>query len=184
MSSVLSLEESTGPVSTGWEAVVDAPDWLYHGDSNMSMNICDGRYYQFNSQEQIYYWYSTEKQDWIPADSLHTTPQSQTMQKKIEIADSDREAFTLLLHGFLRLSAHDDVERVSSLLNQGGDPNLQSAAPEDYGNSAVHWCAWHGKVSSLRVLLEVGGSPTLRNSNGETPLDLARLRLILENSLG
>lgn len=42
------------------------------------------------------------------------------------------------------------------------------------GNSALHWAVLHRELDTIRVLLEAGADPTVRNRNGESALEIAR----------
>ena len=69
----------------------------------------------------------------------------------------------------------DDTATVKRLLDMGASPN-SNTGDDQYGNSPVHWCCWHGKVSCLELLLKAGANPSAVNAKGEWPLDTARAR--------
>lgn len=61
----------------------------------------------------------------------------------------------------------DDVAEVRSLLASGIDPNATDAGGDRFLTSA----AWVGSPRLVRVLLEAGADPTLKNADGLTALE-------------
>ncbi|KAF2365042.1 Arf GTPase activating protein [Trinorchestia longiramus] len=49
-------------------------------------------------------------------------------------------------------------------------------AQTNEGNTGLHYCVIHARSECLRLLLRVGADPSLTNTNGKTPLDIARER--------
>jgi ankyrin repeat protein len=60
------------------------------------------------------------------------------------------------------------MESVERLLLRGADPNRRAN-----GNTALHWAASKGDIEIARILLDHGANPTVRNREGQTPLELA-----------
>lgn len=46
-------------------------------------------------------------------------------------------------------------------------------APNEYGNTGLHWAALGGHLGAVRLLVENGASPVLANDKEYVPLDLA-----------
>jgi ankyrin repeat protein len=65
--------------------------------------------------------------------------------------------------------AEDDLERASTLLDQGADPNVDFGA----GLSLVHDRCLVGAAEGVQLLIEYGADIEVRSEYGETPLQLA-----------
>jgi uncharacterized protein len=76
---------------------------------------------------------------------------------------------TLLLQAVLSQAA----PCVAVLVDRGGDA-LELDVQANNGYTALHWAATHNHNEIVRLLLQLGADPTLRNINGKTPLDIAR----------
>lgn len=46
-------------------------------------------------------------------------------------------------------------------------------APNEYGNTGLHWAALGGHLETVRLLVDAGASPALANDKNYIPLDLA-----------
>lgn len=46
-------------------------------------------------------------------------------------------------------------------------------APNEYGNTGLHWAALGGHLETVKLLMEDGASPALANDKNYVPLDLA-----------
>lgn len=46
-------------------------------------------------------------------------------------------------------------------------------APNEYGNTGLHWAAMNGHLDVVKLLIEQGASPALANDKNYIPLDLA-----------
>lgn len=55
-------------------------------------------------------------------------------------------------------------------LSEGYDIN----AVDKYGSTALHWAVWYRMSSSSQSLLQVGSDYTIKDSSGNTPVDLAK----------
>jgi hypothetical protein len=62
---------------------------------------------------------------------------------------------------------------VELLLARGGDA-LELDARDQLGFTALHLAAQGGRAEAIRLLLQAGADPSIRNNNGRTPLDVAR----------
>jgi ankyrin repeat protein len=66
----------------------------------------------------------------------------------------------------------DDVDTLTFLLDNKADPNLQAL---NNGNTALHFAITSGDHSQkVLLLLQRGANPTIKNSWGKTPLELAK----------
>ena len=59
------------------------------------------------------------------------------------------------------------------LINRGGD-DLELNDQDNAGCTALYHAAYRGNMDIVQALLQAGANPTIRNNNGETPLDIAR----------
>lgn len=76
----------------------------------------------------------------------------------------------LLTSRFLEAVSHNNTEKVREMIQQGMSPNTY----ESYFNrSALHIACSRGFRDTVRVLLENGASPNIRDKNLNTPLHLA-----------
>lgn len=80
------------------------------------------------------------------------------------IDQQDRDGHTLLMMAVVRPSA------VRYLLKRNPDPNIC----DKVGQTAVHHAVQYGNFDSLQLLIEHGGDPFVRDSNGKLPIDLSR----------
>ena len=87
---------------------------------------------------------------------------------------------------------HDDIIALESLIAQGNDIDrrsrrgstglprilfIVSGQGETWGSgdTPIHVAAFQGRPAALRLLLEAGADPSIKNDFGETPLDCAKL---------
>jgi ankyrin repeat protein len=68
-------------------------------------------------------------------------------------------------------TAHDVAEE---LLKRGANPNIQSTRFS--GETPLHKAAFNGDEETVELLLRYGADPTIRNYNGETPLDITNVK--------
>ena len=69
-------------------------------------------------------------------------------------------------------SAFGKVRALRAVIEVGSDVNQK--VDHVSNNTSLHWAVMHKKMDTVRVLLEAGADPTLRNRNGMSPLDIAR----------
>jgi hypothetical protein len=74
-------------------------------------------------------------------------------------------------HSFLWLAC-GNPECIAFLLDSGVDVNIRNA--EVYEATALMEAAWFGKIASVRLLLDRGADPFLKDRFGRTALDIAR----------
>jgi len=67
---------------------------------------------------------------------------------------------------FVEAARVGNAELICELLNRDVDVNVKN----NYGNTALHWSAYHGNVHILRTLLRHGARVNEKNSVGNTPL--------------
>lgn len=86
----------------------------------------------------------------------------------------------------LHIAIKEDVDTsiASTLINAGADLNVQ----DDYTkNTALHYAVLNKNSKTyVQMLIEAGADITLRNRNGQTPMDLVKtktLRTFIENLL-
>lgn len=84
---------------------------------------------------------------------------------------------TRALHGWTPLisAARSSYECLKVLLEHGTDEVNLDGQKHDNG-SALHIAADRMHVSNVRMLLEAGANPTIRNFIGQMPVDVARAR--------
>jgi len=63
----------------------------------------------------------------------------------------------------------DDIFAVRCFLLRGADVN----AKDEYGNTPLHFAAWHGHREVIEVLIDKGANVNSKAGNGLTPLELA-----------
>ncbi len=61
------------------------------------------------------------------------------------------------------------VKVVKFYIDNGADINIQTK----YGDTALHFCIHHNRSIILKMLLEAGADPTIRNNVDKTPIDIA-----------
>jgi ankyrin repeat protein len=62
------------------------------------------------------------------------------------------------------------LEVISALIARRAPVNCQS----EHGQTALHWAALNGQADRVALLLKSGADVRLRNSEGKTPLDVAK----------
>nr|XP_046265225.1 oxysterol-binding protein-related protein 1-like isoform X2 [Scatophagus argus] len=80
----------------------------------------------------------------------------------------------------LEAAREGDVSVLSKMLSGKWAPDIHCR--DSVGNTPLHCAAYRGQKQCIIKLLKSGASPTIKNSNGQTALDLVRsdeLRLIL-----
>ena len=83
----------------------------------------------------------------------------------VNVADSDGNTALWVA------TTESDVSVVRALLEAGADPNVQSRTPGGY--TPLHMAASNGLIEAAEVLLQHGADVTIRNSQGQTALDVA-----------
>lgn len=68
-------------------------------------------------------------------------------------------------------TAHDVMKE---LLKRGANPNIQSTRFS--GETPLHKAALNGDKETVELLLRYGADPTIRDSNGQTPLDITNVK--------
>ncbi|XP_050073117.1 ankyrin repeat domain-containing protein 54-like [Anopheles maculipalpis] len=76
----------------------------------------------------------------------------------------------LLTSRFLGAVSHNDTERVREMIQQGMSPNTFDSY---FNRSALHIACSRGFRDIVRILLENGANPNIRDKNLNTPLHLA-----------
>ncbi|BFI96261.1 MAG: hypothetical protein RSP_17710 [Rhodanobacter sp.] len=64
-------------------------------------------------------------------------------------------------------AAHNDPAGIQKALAEGANVNAQSPHMQD---TALHVATMNGNVESMKVLLDAGADPNVRNLDGRTPL--------------
>jgi hypothetical protein len=64
-----------------------------------------------------------------------------------------------------------DLDVLERIIKRGDDLNARNIDDDKY--TAIHYCAWDGKVEALSILLKSGASPDIVGGDGRTPLHLA-----------
>lgn len=72
---------------------------------------------------------------------------------------------------FFEAARQGDFVTVQQFLKD--DPDLVGSSDEKFGASALHWAALKGHQAIVGLLLAQGADVTLRNNDGETPLQVA-----------
>lgn len=65
------------------------------------------------------------------------------------------------------------TEMLEKLLPLGLDPNKV----DEEGQNALHWATYYGKLDQVQLLLAHGMSPTVKNFEGKTAIDIAREKI-------
>ncbi|XP_025092484.1 oxysterol-binding protein-related protein 1-like isoform X2 [Pomacea canaliculata] len=71
----------------------------------------------------------------------------------------------------LEAAASGNMEKLHLMLSCPGAPSLSTA--DEFGNTALHLAALRGHMEVTVFLLQNGMNPTVKNSKGQTPCDLA-----------
>lgn len=82
---------------------------------------------------------------------------------------------------FRKAARDGDIETLTTLLKSRHPLNVNCV--DTYGNSALHWASTRGRKEVVVLLLQNGVDTSIRNSKGQTALDLAtdpRMRLLLD----
>ena len=92
----------------------------------------------------------------------------------VDILDAGVPVDSVGKHGWTALkyaAAHNrpDVTRV--LLQRGADMNERSGG---LGMTTLHIASRHNSIDAIRVVMQHGASATVKNNDGETPIDIAR----------
>ena len=92
----------------------------------------------------------------------------------VDILDAEVPVDSVGMHGWTALKYaaarnRPDVTRV--LLQRGADVNERSGG---LGMTALHIASRHNSIDAIRVMMQHGASATVRNNDGETPIDIAR----------
>lgn len=72
---------------------------------------------------------------------------------------------------FICAASEVDLNRLESVIKQGVDLNAKNVDKDQY--TALHFCAWDGKVDAIKVLLRNGALPDIIGNDGRTALHLA-----------
>lgn len=86
------------------------------------------------------------------------------VQQSLQEMDFERGIWSAAMDG--------DLDRVTSLLRKGSDPNLRDSA----GYTALHYASRSGHLHVCTFLLESGACPSPRTPGGATPLHRAAYR--------
>ncbi|HYJ05472.1 MAG TPA: ankyrin repeat domain-containing protein [Chthoniobacterales bacterium] len=62
------------------------------------------------------------------------------------------------------------------LLKRGADPNIKARALGFPGYTPLHMAAMNGYTEKVKLLLQSGADPSIRNDTGETPLDITNVK--------
>lgn len=65
---------------------------------------------------------------------------------------------------------------VEELLKRGANANVQSKSIGFPGYTPLHMAALNGLTETVDVLLRYGADPTIRNAEGQTPLDITHVK--------
>ena len=68
-------------------------------------------------------------------------------------------------------SMEEQSDVTQLLLNRGEDVDIRSGYDQ---STALHWVAWYNSTDVIEVLLKHGASTNIKNSEGRTPVDVAR----------
>lgn len=72
----------------------------------------------------------------------------------------------ILSVGMISDSVEDDIEIIRLLAKAGADMDFQDRS----GSTALHYAALYGKVGFIKVLLENGATPGIKDNDGDTPI--------------
>ena len=64
-----------------------------------------------------------------------------------------------------------DIDRVRLAIAKGAYVNYQ----DEKGGTALHWAVFYGHKEIVRLLLMQGADPLIRDKNGITPVDVAKI---------
>ena len=83
----------------------------------------------------------------------------------------DENGWTVL---FVMAMKHDWPELAAALIERGCDVNAKEEGAGN-GNTALHYAGDRNRRETVRVLLEHGADPTIKNDDGDTAADITRL---------
>ena len=66
---------------------------------------------------------------------------------------------------------YNRTDVIHELLQRGADVNKRD---RDFGLTALHWSAMNNSTDAIRLLLRNGASTTIKDNEGQTPIDRAR----------
>ncbi|NPA12901.1 MAG: hypothetical protein GXO45_02815 [Aquificae bacterium] len=64
-----------------------------------------------------------------------------------------------------------DIDRVKLAIAKGADVNAQ----DENGGTALHWAVFYEYEDIVKLLLMHGANPYIKDKNGITPIDVARI---------
>ncbi len=76
---------------------------------------------------------------------------------------------------------YGEKDIVETLIEHGADPNQIFYDSDGYGEAAVHMAAYCDSTDILKYLIDHGGDTSLKNTDGQTPYDLAKKYDVDEN---
>jgi uncharacterized protein len=88
----------------------------------------------------------------------------------VNVADSEGETALLIA----ATNGSDDV--FEALLRKGANPNTPGKALGYPGYTPLHMAALNGSTKKVELLLQHGADPTVRNDEGQTPLEITNVK--------
>lgn len=99
----------------------------------------------------------------------------------MQLSNNNNFAYQNMLKDFLNAAYDNDEKTVDDFLNLGANPNIMSSFSD---NTALHYAAYNGNLIMGKSLIAYGANTNAKNTDGRTPLHIARRLLVTQEDCG